>query len=302
MTQLTLPDPAETTVPAVSTSNELAPGAYAGYPEDLYHKLPYVSSSFLKKFKDCPAAALLEVATTTCMDVGSALHCITLEGEEPFDKRFVVMFESELNKNSNDYKAKAKEFNDKHSGKTILPAVTDKTPTWEVIKGVTKSIKDHPGASDLLSRPGLSEVTLVWDDPVTGLRCKARLDKLAEGGIIADLKKTPDVLKFKNVITSMNYDIQASWYRKGARANELNAERFIFIGMETAPPFMVDTCTISAEWMEDADKETTRLLWLVKECKERNKFPAFHIPKSINSLDEITPGRLMTVYDKPAWR
>jgi hypothetical protein len=279
----------------------LEPGAYSGVPEDVYHALPYVSSSFLKKFKDCPADVLAPMAKTDSMEIGSALHCYILEGPEVFARKYVTMFESDLNKNSNDYKKKAKEFAEENDKKIILPSHTSKTPTMDVIKGVHNSLQDHPAAFKLLAQEGVTELTLIWDDPITGLRCKARLDFFTEG-VIVDLKKTPDVLKFRNALVSFNYDIQSAWYLAGAQACDLFAEKFAFIAMEAEPPYKVATGYLSNRWSEYGKLEIQRLLGLVKECKERNYFPAYQIPDHINSLEQLNAKDLMIEWDMPSWR
>lgn len=284
-----------------TTITSLDPGAYHGVPEELYHSLPYVSSSFLKKFKDCPADALLPVEKTACMELGSALHSYILEGPEAFDNQFTFMLESDLNKNTKEYKALAAEFAEANSSKTILPAATNKVSTKEVIESCHASIQNHPAAAKLLSSDGASEVTLIWDDETTGLRCKARLDFFTEG-VICDLKKTQDVKKFRNTLVTFNYDIQAAWYLTGAQACGLDAVKFAFIAIEADAPYKVATGVLSDRWIDYSRSETTRLLGLVKECKERNFFPAFEIPQNITSLDQITGKDLMIEWDMPSWR
>ena len=284
-----------------TTITSLEPGAYHGVPEELYHSLPYVSSSFLKKFKDCPADALLPVEKTACMELGSALHSYILEGPEAFDKQFTFMLESDLNKNTKEYKALAAEFAEANSAKTILPSHTNKVPTKEVIESCYASIQNHPAAATLFSAEGASEVTLIWDDETTGLRCKARLDFFTEG-VICDLKKTQDVKKFRNTLVTFNYDIQAAWYLIGAQACGLDAVDFAFIAIEADAPYKVATGVLSKRWVDYGRSETTRLLGLVKECKERNFFPAFEIPQNITSLDQITGKDLMIEWDMPSWR
>ena len=283
------------------TTTSLEPGAYHGVPEELYHSLPYVSSSYLKKFKDCPADALLPVEKTACMELGSALHSFILEGQDSFDKKFTFMFESDLNKNTKEYKAAAAEFADANSGMTILPSHTNKVSTKEVLQNCHASIQAHPAAAKLLSAEGASEVTLIWDDPTTGLRCKARLDFFTEG-VICDIKKTQDVKKFRNTLVTFNYDIQAAWYLMGAQACGLAAVKFVFIAIEAEAPYKVATGVLSDRWDEYGRSETSRLLGLVKECQERQYFPAFEIPQNITSLDQITGKDLMIEWDIPSWR
>lgn len=288
-------------IAVVNLLQELEPGAYYGVPEEVYHALPYVSSSYLKKFKSCPADALMAVEKTACMELGSALHCYILEGEEEFEKKYVVMFESELNKNTKEYKQMASEFAAANADKTILPSLTAKMPTMDVIKGVQNRLRNHPAANYMLSQEGLTEVTLIWDDPKTGLRCKARLDFFAEG-IIVDLKKTADAQKFRNTLVNLNYDIQSAWYLAGAQACALPATKFAFIAMEAEAPFKVATGFLSDRWAEYGRKEIDRLLGLVKQCLERNYFPAYEIPGHIESLDQITGSDLMLEWDMPSWR
>ena len=285
----------------MATITSLEPGAYHGVPEALYHSLPYVSSSFLKKFKDCPADALLPVEKTACMELGSALHSYILEGPEAFDKQYTFMLESDLNKNTKEYKALAAEFAEANSDKKILPATTSKVSTKEVIESCHASIQAHPAAAKLLSAEGASEVTLIWDDPTTGLRCKARLDFITEG-VICDLKKTQDVKKFRTTLVSYNYDIQAAWYLMGAEACGLDAVKFVFIAIEAEAPYKVATGVLSDRWIEYAKNESNRLLGLVNECKVMNYFPAYEIPSNVTTLAEITGKDLMVDWDMPSWR
>lgn len=279
----------------------LEPGAYHGVPEKLYHELPYISSSFLKKFKDCPADALMPVEVTDCMRLGSAIHSWILEGQVLFEEQYVTMFESNLNKNTTEYKEKAKKFVSDNSKKTVLPATTSKVPTLDVIKGVHASVQNHPTSKKWLSQEGMTEVTLVWDDPITGLRCKARLDFFTEG-LIVDLKKTADVKKFKNALVSFNYDIQAAWYLTGALACGLDAKKFGFIALEAERPYKVASGKLSARWIEAGIKENIRLLGLVKECLEQEFFPAYEIPAHITSLSQINDEEMEIEWDMPSWR
>lgn len=287
--------------PLALPAPSLEPGAYHGVPESLYHSLPYISSSFLKKFKDCPAEALEPVEITDCMRLGSALHAWILEGEEVFKQQFVTMFESSLNKNTNEYKDKAKKFVEDNSKKTILPAITSKVPTMDVIKGVHASVRNHPTSFKWLSQEGMAEVTLIWDDPETGLRCKARLDFFTEG-MIVDLKKTQDAKKFRNTLVSFNYDIQAAWYLSGAQACGLDAQKFGFVAFEAARPYKVATGRLSNRWAEEGKKEIKRLLGLVKECLERKSFPAYELLPHITTLDQCTDEELTIEWDMPSWR
>jgi hypothetical protein len=279
----------------------LEPGIYYDIPAATYHALPYVSSSFLKTFKDCPAAAKIKKNVTDDMNLGSGIHAYSLEGKDTFDAEFAIMFQSELNKNSKEYRERRAEFQDKNKGKIILPSHYLKTPTMEIIKGVDESLRTHPLASRILKK-GFKETTLIWDDPETGLRCKARLDWHQDESTLVDLKKCADVAKFKSQICNFNYDIQAAHYINGALYNGMGPDTFIFIAVESEVPFAVKCGYLKQDWLEDAKEETKRLLGLVKECMASGNYPAYEIPKNIWSLSDLAPSDLLEEFAKPAWR
>lgn len=270
----------------------LEPGIYHDIPASDYHALPYLSSSFLKKFRDCPAAALAPFEPTVDMNVGSAIHAYSLEGLAAFNQEFAVMFESDLNKNTNEYKGLKRQFEQMARNKTILPAVFNKVPMMEVIKGVDNALRTHPLAGSLL-KTGFQEVTLIWDDPETGVRCKARLDWNPGQRILADLKKTADVSRFTYQMRDLNYPIQAAHYSTGARECGIEVDTFIFVAVEACPPYMIRCGFLGPSKMDEAEKELSRLIGLVRDCKEQDRFPNYRIPDHIFSLNEITPAELL---------
>ncbi len=285
-----------------TTNPSIEPGIYFDMPEALYHSLPYLSSSFLKKYSDSPAEALLKFESTPDMQIGSALHSYVLEGKDAFHKAYTVMFESDLSKNSTAYKTKVDEFYQTVQGKNVLPATTKKLKTMDVIEGVHSSLMAHPAAKELLSQSYEAELTLIWDDPLTGLRCKVRIDRyLKEVAVLLDLKKCADVVKFINQICTLHYDIQVSWYIRGCFACGLPVNKFAFIGVEDAAPFKVRTGCLSERWIADANEATERILLLVKESKEKNFFPAYQIPKSVTQLSQLNGKVLMEEWDRPSF-
>ena len=280
---------------------ELEPGIYYDIPASDYHALPYISSTFLKKFRDNPASALIETEVTEDMLVGQAVHSFSLEGLDAFNREFVVMFSSDLNKNTNEYKRQKGEFELANMGKTILPALYKKVPMMEVLKGVDASLREHP-VTGLFLKQGMQEVTLIWDDEETGLRCKARLDWSPGKRMLVDLKKCADVAKFRNQIVSMNYDVQGGWYTYGAIACGMDPDTFVFAAVEAEPPYAVKCGYLSPEWLAWAQDEAKRLLRLVAECRHLNRFPNYEIPPHICSLEQMCSHDLLEEFVMPAWR
>lgn len=278
----------------------LEPGIHYNIQASIYHQLPYISSSFLKKFRVNPAAALIPTEPTDDMNLGSAIHAYSLEGPEAFAAEFAVMFESDLNKNTNAYKGLKAEFEAANIGKTILPAQFKGVPTRDIICGVDASLKNHPLASQFL-RSGNQEVTLIWDDPETGARCKARLDWHPGKSVLVDLKKTASVGKFARQIVDLCYDVQGGHYANGSDACGLKPDTFIFVAVEAAPPYPVKCGFLNPDWLKWAQAEASRLISLVQECRKVG-FPNFQIPSHICSLNQLTPTDLLEEFVMPAWR
>lgn len=269
------------------------PGAYKDIPAAQYHALPYISSSFLKKFRSNPAAALLPVEQTAAMILGSASHAYSLEGDVAFLAGFAVA--PNVDKRTKDGKAEWASFELANQGKTIL--TIDQA---QAVFGIDKSLKSHPLASLLLKR-GNPELTLIWDDKETGLRCKARIDLDPERRALIDYKTCADVAKFERQMVSLNYPIQAAWYSMGAFESGIDHDTFIFVAAETSEPYPVRCGFMASDYMVWAKDETRRLMRLVAECKAANHFPNYEVPRHIMSMDQITPSDLLEEFELPRW-
>lgn len=280
------------------------PGIYPDIPAYAYHALPYISSSFLKKFKTCPASALLPVEQTPSMILGSASHAYSLEGEVAFLDDFAVIpeiappadFKGQRWTATNEYKAKVATFQASAKNKTLLTR-----DQFDVVLGLHRSLQAHPLASALL-RQGGQELTLIWDDPKTGLRCKARIDHNPGKNVLVDYKTISDPAKFISQAVSLNYDIQGAWYSIGAEANDIQVDTFVFVAGGTSEPHPVRCGFMVPDWIEWAKGECSRLMGLVKECYERDHFPAYTIPAYITSLSQLQPADLLEQWDMPKWR
>lgn len=275
------------------------PGIYRDVPAAEYHSWDAVSSTFLKAFRHNPASALVPFEPTEDMLVGSAIHSWVLEGEEAFRREYAVLFESDLNKNTNEYKGLKRAFLAENEGKVILPALHRGTRLWDVLVGVKASLDAHPMASAIL-KEGSQELSLVWDDEC-GARCKARIDHEPGQKVLVDLKKTSDVTRFAHQIVDLGYWVQSGTYCRGARANGMEVDTFVFIAVESEPPFAVSVGYLSPDFLAAGVAEAGRLIGLVHECRQANSFPPYRIPPHIHSLSQLTPRDLLEEWEIPSW-
>lgn len=275
----------------------MEPGIYHNIPDKEYHALPYISSTFLKRLKVNPAAALELFTPSEAMVLGSAAHAFILEGEAAFESAFAVA--PDLDKRTKEGKAQWGEFQAANAGKTIISH-----DQGDCIVGMWASLMAHPLARIFLKQ-SREEVTAIWDDQETGQRCKARFDSLPDNNkrSIIDLKTCKDSSSkgFQRQIVSLNYDIQAAWYTIGAQQNKLDVDTFIFIAVETSAPYAVKCGFLSPSWLEWAKLEAHRLVGMAKECKAKG-YPAYEIPGHLASINDITPADLLEEWEMPNWR
>lgn len=274
---------------------DLAPGIYRDLPSAQYHALPYVSSSFLKRFRRNPASALLPVEQTLAMVLGSASHAYSLEGDRAFLDGYAVL-PAGIDRRTKAGKEEWAMFEAANQGKTLL--TRDQA---DAVLGIDNSLKTHPLASMLLKR-GTPELSLVWDDAETGLRCKARIDLDPHRLALIDYKTCADVGKFDRQMVGLNYDIQAAAYSMGATACGIDHDVFIFVAAETSEPYPVRCGYLAPEWLEWAKGETRRLLRLVAECRESDHYPNYEIPVNCESLADLKPYDLLEAWEMPKWR
>ena len=132
---------------------------------------------------------------------------------------------------------------------------------WENVHNMAESFKNTPCtiAKDLLTE-GTPELSVWFDDPITGLRCKIRPDFLRDDDVIIDLKSTKDGSPkgFFWEIKRWGYNYQAAFYTRGinlayaAAGVDRKAKAFIVIAIENFPPYEVAVYMITEEIIAEA--------------------------------------------------
>jgi len=206
---------------------------------------------------------------STNMQIGSALHCLCLEGEDEFHKRYVKKPEG-LKLNTKDGKEWVAQQGDK-----VIFSNNDKDQTWDSIFGMAERL----GTLEWFSPdPAIgfdeyrkyNEISIYWDNETYGIPCKARLDRVVgvnpgEQGFVLDLKTTDSVnpKKFERKLHDLGYIFQAAWYTLAAEMAFGKPFRFVFAGVERSSPYTVALFeiddTMMAEGMTQAEEACKRL-------------------------------------------
>lgn len=238
-----------------------------------YRREEGVNQSSLKKILDSPAhyqsAIKNRLIPTPAMEMGTALHCLSLDGEDAFNAQYI--------KKPDGIKLNTKEGREWKEGvgrKKIL-AVGGKDDPWGSVQGMASSLSRleyyNNTGPEYIKR---NEVSIYWE--WEGVKCKARLDSvLVDEGIVLDLKTTDsvDVDLFTKKVLGLGYDFQAAYYAKAAQMAYGRSFKFIFACIERRDPFSVDLFEVDEEMMAEATAKCIAALRLYKTCSSLGSWP-----------------------------
>jgi len=144
----------------------------------------------------------------------------------------------------------------------------------------------NPAACKYLAHPGPAEASIIWDEPTTGIRCKARFDKWdPQRRVIADIKTTADVADFERSIGRYAYHQQAAFYCDAAQFITGESHRFAIVAVEKTPPYAVRAALMDDESVAAGRRQYFRALHTLQECWEADAWPgpanppAWHAPR-----------------------
>lgn len=198
---------------------------------------------------------------TPAMRFGRAVHCAVLE-PDLFPVRW-TLYDGRRSGNS------WLEFVSVNADKSILTV-----DEYESVLAIRDAVRAHKVARRLL-RWGKPELTLRWVDEKTRIRCKARLDWLAPGSTLVDLKTTRDIDNriFGRVSERMLYPSQLAFYRRGLVANGHGPGPAYIIAVEPEAPFDVAVFEVTEDVLMAGDLIVHDLLHKVRECRRRRRWP-----------------------------
>lgn len=305
---------------AIEEDNEkvhIKPGIYLGMDFEEYTKIDALNCSRLKKVRHSLRAFLenARAEESPALRFGSLCHCGALEPEE-FEKRYVVLPDFHLDKQNTTgsgeqsqskatkyYKQKVSQFMEEHKGKQEVSS------EWMTqMMSMIKNITDHPRASKFFSS-GAPEVSMVWIDKKTGLRCKGRIDwlhgkfgeKISDKLIsqkaerICDFKTTQDVTDFS--LGENGYHIQAYMYQSGWKELTGKTLPFEFIASEKSSPYATRSAPISQSDLQLGGREFD---WILQQVSSAVKSKKYALPKDPISWE--TDRWYKPIYELPHYK
>jgi exodeoxyribonuclease VIII len=246
------------------------PGIYPTMSNKDYHSSPGISKSGLDLIARSPYLFRYRppiTEPTRAMLIGSAAHSATLEPER-FGESFVVA--PDVDGRSKEGKAALAEFGKNNTRKTVL-----KLDDFVLVESISKAVRAHPVAKNILSDEGQAEMSIFNLDEHTGELVKARPDWMVEDCLV-DLKTTEDASAeaFSRACWNFRYYVQAAFYLDVVNS-QYNGRfnNFVFIVVEKSPPFQVAVYYADATMIEVGRMTYQQNLALYSQCKHTDFWP-----------------------------
>ena len=240
-----------------------------------YRKAVGESQSHLKTILKSPAhyvsAGKHRLIPSPAMTMGTAVHCLALEGKETFDQQFTqrpegIKFTTK----------EGKEWREANKKKTILTN-DGRDRQWDSVIGMSKALQTlewfDPSTPDYRK---FNEVSIYWKEQ--GIPCKARLDRvipMEHETLVLDLKTTDNIspAKFQSKLVDLGYDFQAAWYSHAASLIWKKPVRFIFVAIERGSPYTMDFFEVPRFMVDEARYRNKKALSILSECRKKDEWP-----------------------------
>ena len=250
------------------------PGIYENLPMETYRSIDAMNIHLLMKGRRSMAHLKYAIdhreeqdEPTAAKILGTAGHMAVLEPE-----RFEALVIERPKFVGKGAVAARDAWEEQHLGRLVL------TPAeLAEVRAMAASVMSHPKASRIFGTPGKSELSIVWDDEDTGVRCKCRLDRLIPGVIAADLKSSRSAYPsdFERDAWNMGYCQQIAFYADGTRAATGLNEDFVVPVVENEPPYAVAVYHPSDEFLAVGRVEYRRLLRQYARCVQSGVWPGY---------------------------
>ncbi|MCK5316275.1 MAG: PD-(D/E)XK nuclease-like domain-containing protein [Anaerolineales bacterium] len=258
------------------------PGVHESIPATEYHSWPYFSNSGAKEVLRSGAhyQAYLKKDwndDTPAQIIGRAIHMAILEPDD-FWKVFTEEPKLDYEKYANPRGTKAYKEEVGFIREKGLRVLT--SDDLEHVNEMKVAVLAHPKLNKVITATGRAELSVVWDDPETGVRCKSRIDwhtPTYAGGAVLDLKSTDDASPgaFERAIFRWGYHRQGAFYLRGAREVGLLTARFAIAAVEKPKPHGVILYRLRDEAIRLGEVQLDFALARYKQCHDSGVWPCY---------------------------
>jgi exodeoxyribonuclease VIII len=238
-----------------------------------YHASPAISKSGLDLIRRAPYLYAYRRENpqeqTPAMRLGTLTHTVVLE-PDLFERETAVRPEG-IDRRTSAGKADWAAFELEAEGREIVT-----NEEGAKLAAIRDAVRSHPAAAKALAGSPMIEQSIFWD--ADDIACRCRPDCVTEKGVIVDLKTTRDASPdgFAKSVAQYRYHVQAAFYSDGYRAAFGEAPRgFVFIAVETEPPYLVAVYVASETMTSRGRIEYQTDLDTFRECLASDCWPGY---------------------------
>lgn len=271
-------------------------GVFRRMPMAQYLAIDAVGSSFLRDMeKKCPRWARWRASsekTTGTMERGTRVSCRLLE-PDVWDDLYVVSGQCEARygsgKNAGQQCVNGGKILTERGwrcgthakGEEDLSLGRETVTEGEVaeVDAIVEALRANHEIAAVLDEASETELTVVWIDEATGLKCKARIDVVCEiRQACFDLKTAADASpeRWPWVMKDGLLHVQAAHHLAGAKVVGFDVHEFGHLVVENSAPFL--TCfrpRLTADAMLVGERIRREQLQRYAECVQRGRWPGY---------------------------
>lgn len=254
-------------------SDTYGPGLHLGIEEATYHALPGLASTGIKNMLRSPAHykhSLTHRTEKAVFDVGHAAHAKILG----VGMGTIVYPDEHLTPSGNvSTKAATVEWASLQRKNGLVPVAPDQV---RAVDAMAEAVLAHPEARPLFER-GNPEVSLLWDDPDTGVRLRGRIDYLHDQEGAVDLKtcRSADPREFARTAVNLGYAEQAVHYTNGLIELAGVHPPFLHVLVEKEPPYLVSVVELDDVFLFIAAQRVRQAIDKYAHCLATNEWPGY---------------------------
>jgi len=212
---------------------------------------------------------------------GNAFHCMALEPDD-FHDRYTLMPDDWLTKDKHPdnltIKEQKEQFRAAHEDKVFISTVD-----FEIMEEMKPAFLAEPTCRVLFPEKGMIEATILWTDPVTGLRLKCRPDyMMPDIDVVVDIKTTglqkgASKRKFQTQAHQLAYHLSCAMTARGYEAfYGRPLKKYYFAVIEKHAPFCAAGYDADQELFERGGFDMDKYLPRMQNCLELDYWPSYN--------------------------
>lgn len=204
-----------------------------------------------KYYKTYVTGELTKDGDSDAIALGSAVHCMVLYGWERFKDLYAVA--PVCDRRTKAGKATYEAFLAESKGKSPISLAQ-----YNKCCAIADAVRNHRVANKLLHEfEGQNELAVRWEDPIYGIQCKCKFDRILSVGAVADLKTTrrPYPFQYHYEVRDHRYHVQAAFYLMGReQLIGESTEPYYHVAVDNEPPYEVVVYMFPPEAIEEGER------------------------------------------------